>query len=387
MDDIDFLHSYVSKKQCTLLGVGPMSKNCVDVVIDLANHYNIPIMLIASRRQIESKQLGSGYVNNWSTEEFSKYVYENDKHHNILLCRDHGGPYQNENENQHNLSYTEIMNNAKESFRTDIMSGFTILHIDPSENLFSDITLDEMLNRIYVLYDYCYSISREYNKPISIEISLGKEDGGISHTSEIEYAIEKIEKFCNSKNLPLPLFMVIKTGNHVLETKNIGILEEIIDDDGSEEKIEIKKMIDFCIKKKIMVKEHNGDYLTENSLKQHPKLGIHAINVAPEFGVVETKAILSWLEKNHLTEFKNTFLEISYNSKKWKKWLMPNSLTTKNDKAIISGHYVFSSSEFKDLKNKIIEKIEDKNAFDNYLKTEIKISILRYLNSLNIINS
>ena len=70
--------------------------------------------------------------------------------------------------------------------------------------------------------------------------------------------------------------------------------------------------------------------MTDNSLKQHPKFGIHAINVAPEFGVVETKAILSWLEKNNLVELKEKFLEISYNSKKWEKWMIPNSTTTKN---------------------------------------------------------
>ncbi len=386
MDHIDFLSNYVVENQCTLLGIGPMSKNCVDAVIDLVNDLNIPIMLIASRRQIESKQLGRGYVNNWSTEEFSKYIHQNDKNQNIILCRDHGGPYQNENENKQNLSYDEIINKAKESFRTDIISDFKIIHIDPSENLISDLTLDEMLSRIFDLYDFCYSIAFEYNKQISIEISLGKEDGGISHLSEIEYAIEKIEIFCKTKQLPLPLFIVIKTGNHVLETKNIGILDDIIDGKGSEEKIEIKKMIDFCNSKKIMIKEHNGDYLTDNSLKQHPKLGIHAINVAPEFGVVETKAILSWLEKNNLVELKEKFLEISYNSKKWEKWMIPNSTTTKNEKAIISGHYTFSLDEFISLKNVILEKIEDKSAFDNYLKLEIKKSILKYLKNLNLIN-
>ena len=94
------INKFISKKQCTVLGIGPMSKNCVDVVIELANTYQIPLMLIASRRQIESKELGNGYVNNWSTEEFSKYVYEKDKSQNVILCRDHGGPYQNENENK-----------------------------------------------------------------------------------------------------------------------------------------------------------------------------------------------------------------------------------------------------------------------------------------------
>jgi len=387
MDYIISLYNYILEKQCTLLGIGPMSKNCVDVVIDLVNQYHIPIMLIASRRQIESKQLGSGYVNNWSTEEFSKYIHENDKNQNIILCRDHGGPYQNENENKQNLSYQEIMNKAKESFRTDIQSNFKIIHIDPSENLISDITLDEMLTRIYELYEFCYSVAQENNKEILIEINIGKEDGGISYISEIEYTIEKMENFCKLKNLPLPVFMVIKTGNHVLETKNIGILEEIIEGKGSEEKLEIKKMIDFCNKKKIMIKEHNGDYLTNDSLKQHPKLGIHAINVAPEFGVIETKAILSWLENNHLDEFKDKFLEISYNSKKWEKWMMSNTTTTKNDKAIISGHYVFSTPEFINLKKEILKHTENPSDFDNFLKNEIKKSILRYLKNLNMIQN
>ena len=56
-------------------------------------------MLIASRRQIESEKLGRGYVNNWSTEEFAEYVRkEMIKIIKLYLCRDHGGPYQNEDE-------------------------------------------------------------------------------------------------------------------------------------------------------------------------------------------------------------------------------------------------------------------------------------------------
>jgi hypothetical protein len=385
VDNIVFLNNYVVENQCSLLGIGPMSKNCVDVVIDLVNTHNIPIMLIASRRQIESKSLGHGYVNNWSTEEFSKYVNENDRNNNVILCRDHGGPYQNENENKQNLSFNEITNKAKESFRTDIKSDFKIIHIDPSENLISDLTLDEILNRIYDLYDFCYSVADEYKKQIFIEISIGKEDGGISNFSEIKYVIEKMENFCKLKNLPLPLFMVIKTGNHVLETENIGILEEIVDGKDSEEKTEIIKMIDYCNTKKIMIKEHNGDYLSNYALQQHPKLGIHAINVAPEFGVTETRSILSWLDKNNLNKFKDEFLEICYNSKKWEKWIMPNSTATQNDKSIIAGHYIYSTPEFLNLKKRILECIENPDDFDNYLKREIKKSILRYLENIGMI--
>ena len=378
------INKFISKKQCTVLGIGPMSKNCVDVVIELANTYQIPLMLIASRRQIESKELGNGYVNNWSTEEFSKYVYENDKSQNVILCRDHGGPYQNENENKENPSFNEVMENAKKSFSIDIQSNFQIIHIDPTENLTSDLTIDEMLDRIYDLYEFCYFIAEKYNKQISVEISLGKEDGGISDLSEIEYGVTKIKEFCNRKKLPMPLFIVIKTGNHVLETENVGILENIVAGKGVEEE-EIEKMIKFCNKENVMIKEHNGDYLTDHALKYHPKIGIHGINVAPEFGVVETRAILSWLENKNLDKLSEEFLEISYNSKKWRKWMIPNSNTTKKDKAIISGHYIFSSKEFLELKNRILEKESDISDFDNFLKIEIRKSIIRYLKCLNII--
>ena len=74
MYDLHSLYDLISRKKCTLLGIGPMSKNCVDITIDLANKYNIPLMLIASRRQIESKDLGGGYVNNWTTEEFGNKI-------------------------------------------------------------------------------------------------------------------------------------------------------------------------------------------------------------------------------------------------------------------------------------------------------------------------
>tara|TARA_B110000495_G_scaffold187744_1_gene187407 strand:- start:16215 stop:17363 length:1149 start_codon:yes stop_codon:yes gene_type:complete len=379
------INKFISKKQCTVLGIGPMSKNCVDVVIELANTYQIPLMLIASRRQIESKELGNGYVNNWSTEEFSKYVYEKDKSQNVILCRDHGGPYQNENENKENHSFKEVMENAKKSFSIDIQSNFQIIHIDPTENLTSDLTIDEMLDRIYDLYEFCYFIAEKYNKQISVEISLGKEDGGISNLSEIEYGVTKIKEFCNRKKLPMPLFIVIKTGNHVLETENVGILENIVVGKGVKEEREIEKMIKFCNKENLMIKEHNGDYLTDHALKYHPKIGIHGINVAPEFGVVETRSILLWLENKNLDKLSKEFLEISYNSKKWRKWMLPNSNTTKKDKAIISGHYIFSSKEFLELKNRILEKESKINDFDNFLKIEIRNSIIRYLKCLNII--
>jgi hypothetical protein len=387
VDNLESLFNLINNKKCTLLGIGPMSKNCVDVVTDLANDYNIPIMLIASRRQIESKELGSGYVNNWSTEEFSKYVIEKDKKKNIILCRDHGGPYQNENEIKQNLSFKDIMENTKKSFRTDIESGFKIIHIDPSHDLFLEISLDEMLNRIFELYEFCYNVSKKTQNKIFIEISIGKEDGGLSTISEIKYAIGKIEEFCQSKNIPLPLFFVIKTGNHVMETQNVGIFEDIINNKKSDVELKMKEIIEFCNQKKIMIKVHNGDYLSESALSLHPQMGFHAINIAPEFGIIETRSILSWLSKNNLQKFEEEFLDIAYKSEKWQKWVLTNSNLTKKEKAIIAGHYILSTNEFAAFKKKILEQINNKNDFDDFIKNNIKNGVLKYLRCLNLINN
>ena len=78
----------------TLLGVGPMSTNVVDASIEIANFHDLPLMMIASRRQIDSLDFGGGYVNNWDTSSFSNYIKKKDKKKNIILCRDHGGPWQ-----------------------------------------------------------------------------------------------------------------------------------------------------------------------------------------------------------------------------------------------------------------------------------------------------
>ena len=51
------LLKYLGKK--TLVGIGPMSINCINSVIELSKKNKSPIMLIPSRRQIDYNK---GYV-------------------------------------------------------------------------------------------------------------------------------------------------------------------------------------------------------------------------------------------------------------------------------------------------------------------------------------
>ena len=104
----------------TSLCIGPVSKNCVDAVLEVTDELNIPITLVFSRNQIETEKLGHGYVNNWTTEEFSKYISNKNSNQNIILARDHGGPWQNDSEKNKKISYEEALNNAKKSLTSDI---------------------------------------------------------------------------------------------------------------------------------------------------------------------------------------------------------------------------------------------------------------------------
>ena len=383
---IEKLNNFLSKRKCTLLGVGPMSKNCIDASIEISNEHDVPLMLIASRRQIDSTQSGGGYVNNWTTEKFSEYVKTHDKNKNIILCRDHGGPWQNDYEKNDKLDLTEAMESAKKSFLTDIKSDFQIIHIDPTIDIHSKISTEQIFERVFNLYEYCDTVSKKLNKKIVFEISLGKEDGGFDSYEEIKHVVSKMESFCSKMNFPLPYFLVVRTGNHVMELQNVGSFESIfLDKKQTTYKTNLLKIIELCNKHQIRIKEHNTDYLSDKALQIHPEIGIHAANVAPEFAVVETRAFLSLLKKNQLEAELEKFIEISYSSKKWEKWMLDNSQLGKQEKAIISGHYIFGKNEFIELKNDVENKISLDVSLDSYLKTEIKKSVIRYLNLFSVI--
>ena len=376
------LENYIQSRNCTLLGVGVMSKNCVDASIELAEQYKIPLMLIASRRQIDSDQFGGGYVENWTTKQFADYVIEKDTNQNIILARDHGGPWQNELEKNQYMNLEDAMQSAKDSFRADIDAGFHMLHIDPSVDIHSQPSMDQILERVYELYDFCWSYAQKKGQDIIFEIGTEEQSGSNNSQEELEYTLENMRKFCKNNKMPFPSFVVIQAGTRVMETKNIGSFDSPIRIANElPPEIQIPQMINICNKHGIFMKEHNTDYLSTDSLQWQPRLGIHAANIAPEFGVAETKAFIDILKKGDHTDLLDDFLKISYDSMKWKKWMLKDTDANDTDRAIIAGHYIFSSNEFIELKAKASGKIDN---LDEFLKSKVKESILRYMNAFNL---
>lgn len=376
------LENYRLGKNCTLLGVGPMSKNCVNASIELAEQYKTPLMLIASRRQVDSEQFGGGYVENWTTRQFADYVINKDVNRNVILARDHGGPWQNELERFQKMNLVDAMRSAKDSYKADIDAGFQILHIDPSVDIHSKPDIDQILERIYELYEFCWSYAQQKNRDIIFEIGTEEQSGSNNTKEELEYTLESMNKFCNKNNIPFPCFVVIQAGTRVMETKNIGSFDSPIRIQNElPPEIQIPKMIEICKKYKIYMKEHNTDYLSSESLKWQPRLGIHAANVAPEFGVAETKAFINLLKKGGHVDLLNEFLDMSYNSLKWQKWMLSNTTASDIERSVIAGHYIFASKDFKELKRKASDKIDN---LDDILKNKVKESIFRYLKAFNL---
>lgn len=384
MASMNLINQILTSRKCTLFCAGPMSKNCVDAAIEVSSEFNVPIILIASRRQIEARELGGGYVNNWSTEEFAKYVRTNSKNSRIYLARDHGGPWQNNIDFENKISLQEAMDSAKFSFKVDIESGFDLLHIDPSIDIFNPISTSDILNRVFELHEFCAKTARNHKKIVNYEIGSEEKEIKLQDMDELNYILNETFLFCDKNKISRPSFVVAQTGTKVMGRENIGLFEKSIQLDHSF-KEQILKIVDVCKRNDILLKEHNADYLSDLALKYHVDLGIHSANIAPEFGVIETKAFLSILNDNSLDHLSERFIDLSFNSQKWVKWMIPNSNKSKVEKALIAGHYVFATDEFAEIKKEAQSKLPlNYPEIDALLKDNIKYGMLRYVRHFNL---
>lgn len=378
----------VRSHRCTLLGVGPMSRNCVDASIELANEYNVPIFLIASRRQIECQEMGGGYVNRWHTRSFSEYVTAHDKKSNIILARDHGGPWQNEREVKDQLSLRLAMESAKASYLEDIKAGFQKIHIDPSIDLHGGASTDDIIDRVLDLYEFCWSHAKALGQEILFEVGTEEQSGTTSGTEDnLTYILSQIRRRCKAAGLPLPTFVVVQTGTKVMETRNVGSFDSpvrVAHELAVE--IQVPKMLDICREHGVLLKQHNTDYLSDESLRWHPRLGIHSANVAPEFGVAETMALLRAFISAGREDLADRFVAIAKASGKWRKWTYRDSIYTDNQLASICGHYIFSNEEVLELKRELQSMRSSSDpSLDDILKKQVKMAIMRYLKNFQML--
>lgn len=291
-------------------GIGPMSKNVVDSCIEFVNKNNKKLILIPSRRQID---YDSGYVNFWTTETFSKYVKNSTD--NILLKRDHGGPSQG-----------AILDDGLISLSNDCMY-MDAIHIDPWKE--AKAFIDGCVNTVKLI-KYCYKLNKSLLYEVGTEEAIYKYESG-----QLNELLSYLKTHLSGEEFNNIKFAVIQSGTSLKETHNTG----------SYDSRRLIEMISVCSSFGLISKEHNGDYLPVNLIREKFMNGLDSINIAPEFGRIETMTYIDQIKNTALFDI---FFDICYKSNKWKKWVNAdfNPLTRKLELIQICGHYVLSYPEF-----------------------------------------
>lgn len=396
--------SMEGKDKSTLLGIGPMSKLLIKATMLLAKQKDFPIMFIASRNQVDAKELGGGYVCNWDQKGFSAAIKNTAEEVGFdglyFLCRDHGGPWQRDNERNAHLPEEKAMKLGKQSYLEDLINGFDLLHIDPTKDPYvigKVIDMDVVLRRTVELIQY---VEDERTKrglpPISYEVGTEETNGGLTSTESYDIFIKKLTKELDRRNLPHPCFIVGQTGTLTRLTENVGHFDTKTS----------KQLSDTAKKYNVGLKEHNGDYLNEALLLQHPSLGITAMNVAPEFGTVETEAYLKLIEvENGLysqglidkkSNLENVIQEEAVKCRRWEKWVVDDTASKSAEEILkdkkltrqiteISGHYTFNNDAVKvEIKNLFNNLDKSKIDGEKYVIYKIQESINRYVQCFNM---
>ena len=295
--------------------IGPMSLNIVDAIIEFCDETNNKIGLIPSRRQVE---WDGGYVNNWTTEQFSKYTNK------LILKRDHSGPDQ---------GYTS--DNGYKSLKYDC-KYLNMIHIDPWKKY---PTYEDGFNWTVKMIKFCYAQNPNIEFEIGTEESIRKFE-----PLELDILLTDLELTLTSKEFNQIKYAVIQSGTSLKGNKNTGAYD----------KNRLISMIEIVKKHGLLSKEHNGDYIPTNLIKEKMDLGLDAINIAPEFGLIET---LSYVHEGIDID---KFWKICYDSKRWEKWVDNNfdPYTQKLDLIKICGHYVLSHPDFLKIKPNIDNKIK-----------------------------
>jgi hypothetical protein len=184
----------------------------------------------------------------------------------------------------------------------------------------------------------------DYNS--AIEFEIGTEEAiRRFEPEELNKLVKDIKTILHPNVFAQIKYLVIQSGTSLKGNLNTGEYD----------KDRLKSMIKVAKSWDLLSKEHNGDYIPVKLIKEKMSLGLDAINIAPEFGLIET---LSYIKSGIDI---NKFWKICYDSKRWEKWVDSNfdPFVQKEELIKICGHYVLSNPEFLKIKPNIDPQIKN----------------------------
>jgi fructose/tagatose bisphosphate aldolase len=293
------------------LGLGPMSKDIVNLCLEYSKIHDYPIMLIASRNQVD---FDSGYA--FTTESFVEYVNNNNFYdpERVLICRDHCGPYFSDLDK--NLSLNDAVDRCLKTIETDVKSGFDLIHIDVSR-----VSQDMQESVATKLFDYALLLNPE------IMFEFGSEDNtniGLDESiNNLESQLKFVQKY--KDNLK---FFVTQTGSLTKHTQ-VGNFNKLMN-------IETAKKIHSY---ELLFKEHNADYILLDEIVLRKITGVDAINIAPQLGSIQSN-VMYQVRENVQSKF-DQFYNLVISSDYWHRWVTNNDVDDLT-KFLVSAHYFFN---------------------------------------------
>jgi hypothetical protein len=320
------------------IGMGPMSYYINEILANYAKENQRPLMIIASRNQIDSD---SGYV--MTTRELSKQIIPLRSEY-LMLCRDHCGPYFLDAEKS--LSTRQAVEATKKTIAGDIENGFELIHIDTSR-------CDQPYQIADELFSFCLLLNPKIRFEFGTEENVGVAAGIKKYQEDVKFASQ----------FPNMDFVVAQTGSLTMEDRQVGSFDVAM----------VRKLVGYAEAAGVKLKEHNADYLSAEQISLRKHAGVHACNIAPQLGVIQTKTVLELADRFDIDarDFKQTILD----SSKWKKWIIDG-----NDdvKIAVAGHYCFNNNAYSLLEQKLSEVCNVKSAVEQ----NIKICLDQYYNNL-----
>jgi D-tagatose-1,6-bisphosphate aldolase subunit GatZ/KbaZ-like len=328
-----------AQRRAPAVGVGVVSRQVVDAALELASETEREIMLIASRRQVDDARIGCGYVERWTTGCFARYVRERDSGGRVKLCRDHGGPWQHGKER--GLPEEAALASALISLRADVDAGFDLLHIDTSCGPAGDVPGEVAATRLIELYERIARYAEAAGRRVDFEIGLEQQERGVGSPAALGSLLRSVLGELDRRGLPRPRFVVAQTGTNVVEMRNVGEITGA----GPECMARLEALVAVCDEHGVALKAHNCDYLGPDSWELLARCGVGAANVAPEYGVAQTRTFLELLRARGLHTARARFLHLAHRSGRWRKWLAAPPTAGWYERAVLAGHYVFSHPE------------------------------------------
>jgi tagatose-1,6-bisphosphate aldolase non-catalytic subunit AgaZ/GatZ len=390
----------------TLLGVGPMSSLVVRAALEVGQEADCPVILIASRNQVDAAAFGGGYVEGWTQAAFAAHICTLASHIGfdglLYVCRDHGGPWHRDEELRAKAPLEEATASAVTSYEADLEAGFHLLHVDPTRDPTGVVPLAVVSSRSLALVGEIERARAQRElPPVSYEIGTEETSGGLTAEADFAVFITDLLARLKAQALPRPAFIVGQTGTLIKMRENIGSFDAPT----------ARRLAGIARESGLGFKEHNADYLPLDILAAHPELGITAANVAPEFGAAETRALLCLADREvaavranpqadiALSDLRRITAEKVLASRRWVKWLRPADKGMTEDDlrrdaarldevTVVCGHYVFTDPEVVTARRRLYANAKALGVAANperEVLEAVKASIRRYIEPLRLV--